>query len=673
MTCRRSPRRTQAARRNPPAARVFNGSVARSGRDRSFGSRRVAAVAVLGSLSVAALLGPAAAQGLELEVSTGYDNAADGCEPGACTLREAILAANANPGEDVVVLRPKTTYSLSIAGVGENGGLTGDLDVTGALQVVATGRGRATIDGEGLDRVFDLHAPAALEGLRITGGLARGADGAQGAGVRVVDGRFTLRDTAIVGNAGPESAVELLGDDGMTARDSEISANLGGGIIDSGGGGLRAAHAEISDNSGTGVQGFGPGSLTIYHARIERNSLRGIQEFDEGDVAAVDTIVSGNGAQAIDEHDDGGLFVRRSRLRDNGADAVTEEGDGELSVYRTKLTGSRDGAAVEHGAGGISFIKARIAFNDGVGLSEFDKGSVGLEEATLEGSPLGGVVESGEGGINLTLAKVIDSGGVGLAELDDGDVALLRSRVSGAEEAAIALDGAASLLRTRVVENGGGVAVADGSLSLGRSAIVGNAGDLGGIAALNASVALRQSTIGNNVTAGDGGGIALSGASSLDATNTTIAENLAAGSGAGVFAGSGVRARLNAVTIAANAADGLGGGIALESGATVTLDNSLIAANRSVPGNDDCFGPGLASGGGNLIGAAGGCVGLGGAGDVVVRDPRIGTLQPNGGPTSTVALRRGSRAIGAAQTDAPLRDQRNLTRRDPDAGAFERR
>ncbi|MDX6581430.1 MAG: hypothetical protein QOI10_614 [Solirubrobacterales bacterium] len=623
-------------------------------------------------VALVAALSSSSASALELHATPAPDTAPDGCEPGSCTLREAILAANANPGEDRVLVEPGHTYALSLPGGAEDASATGDLDVTGPLELVATGSGRARIDAAQIDRVLDLFAAVKLEGLELTGGLAPQAGGAQGAAIRVNAGRLTLRDSAIVANAGPESAVELIGDDGMTARDSEVSDNVGGGIIDRGGGGLRAAHTEILRNSGTGVQGFGPGSLSLYHAVISDNALRGIQEFDGGDVAAVDAIIAGNGDQAIDEQGDGGLFVRRSRLRDNGSAAVTEDGDGELSVYRSKVTGSLGGAAVERGPGGISFIKARIAFNDGIGLSESDAGSVGLEETTLEGSPLGGVVERGEGGIGLTLAKVIDSGGVGLAEFDDGDVALVRAQVSKAEGAAITFDGVGSLLRSRLVDNGGGVAIANGSLSLGRSTIVANSGEIGGIAALNAGVALRQSTVGRNFSDGDGGGIALEGTSSLEATNSTVAENLALGSGGGVFIAAGGRARLNAVTIAANEADGgPGGGISLAPGATAIVDNSLIARNRSAAESPDCFGPGLASGGGNLIGIAAGCGELGSGGDLVRRDPRIGRLQPNGGPTSTVALRRGSPAIGAARVDAPRRDQRSRTRRDPDAGAYE--
>lgn len=645
----------------------------RSGRDHGLARRRLAALVAAGSLSVGAVIATASAQALELKVSSGSDTAPNGCTDGACSLREAILAANQAPGSDVVVLRPGTTSTLALPGAGEDAAATGDLDVTGPLELVANGHGRATIDADQIDRALDLYAPVTLDGLRITGGLARDPGGAQGAGVRVIEGRLALRDTAISANAGPESALELLGGDGMTARDSEVSDNVGGGVIDRGGGGLRAAHTEISRNTGTGVQGFGAGSLTIYHARISDNALRGIQEFDEGDVAAVDVILSGNGEQAIDEQGDGSLFVRRSRLRDSGGAGATEDGDGELSIYRSKLTGSRGGAAIERGPGGIAFIKATIAFNDGLGLSEFDDGSIGLEETTLEGSPLGGAIERGEGGIDLTLAKVLGNGGVGLAEFDDGDVSLVRATISGAEDIGVTLDGVATLLRTHVTGNGGGIAVSDGSLSLGRSTIAGNSGEIGGIAAVNAKVALRQSTVGANSSAGDGGGIALVGSSSLQATNATIAENSAAGAGGGVFIGAGGAVELNAVTIASNLTETLGGGIALEPGASATVDNSLLAENRAGSSGPDCFAASLSSGGGNLVGVPGGCAGFGGGADVVGRAARIGALQPNGGPTSTVALLPGSPAIGAAQTDAPPRDQRNLTRRDPDAGAYERR
>ena len=81
-----------------------------------------------------------------------------------------------------------------------------------------------------------------------------------------MSGRLELRDSAISGNRG-ESALELVSDDGMTVRDSEISDNAAAGIVDRGGGGLRAAHTEVSRNEGTGILGDGAGGVAVYHGR----------------------------------------------------------------------------------------------------------------------------------------------------------------------------------------------------------------------------------------------------------------------------------------------------------------------------------------------------------------------------------------------------------------------
>ena len=59
---------------------------------------------------------------------------------------------------------------------------------------------------------------------------------------------------------------------------------------------------------------------------------------------------------------------------------------------------------------------------------------------------------------------------------------------------------------------------------------------------------------------------------------------------------------------------------------------------------------------------------------MVRRNPKLGKLARNGGPTKTVALKKGSPAIGEAKrSTAPGKDQRGRKRdRRPDVGAFER-
>jgi CSLREA domain-containing protein len=94
-----------------------------------------------------------------------------------CTLRAAVQEANALPGPDIINL-PGATHTLTIAGINEDAGATGDLDVTDALTINAIGIG-ATVDAGGLDRAFDL-APGPytfiVNGVTITNGNVTPAD-----------------------------------------------------------------------------------------------------------------------------------------------------------------------------------------------------------------------------------------------------------------------------------------------------------------------------------------------------------------------------------------------------------------------------------------------------------------------------------------------------------------
>jgi hypothetical protein len=67
--------------------------------------------------------------------------------PNDCSLRGAIIAANADPGADPVVinLQPGATYNLTLANATqENAAATGDLDITTGLHPVTIAGGGAT-------------------------------------------------------------------------------------------------------------------------------------------------------------------------------------------------------------------------------------------------------------------------------------------------------------------------------------------------------------------------------------------------------------------------------------------------------------------------------------------------------------------------------------------------
>ncbi len=94
-----------------------------------------------------------------------------GAAGGVCTLRAAVMEANAAAGSDTIVL-PAGTYTLSIAGRDENGAATGDLDIVASQPLTITGAAAATtiVDGGGIDRVFHNAGAFAISHVTIRNG-----------------------------------------------------------------------------------------------------------------------------------------------------------------------------------------------------------------------------------------------------------------------------------------------------------------------------------------------------------------------------------------------------------------------------------------------------------------------------------------------------------------------
>jgi hypothetical protein len=216
----------------------------------------------------------------------------------------------------------------------------------------------------------------------------------------------------------------------------------------------------------------------------------------------------------------------------------------------------------------------------------------------------------------------------------------------------------------------------------GNSAGPGSDADGGGLYADLGGLRVTGSTFSRNRAGDAGGGIEVHDTESLRLVNTTISNNRAGGNGGGIDFAGGV-ASLNAVTVARNIADadgssgGIGGGLLYDVG--LRIENSLFALNRiggtgGGSSRNDCAGEGAVdSAGHNLVSNLSLCE-LDGPGDLARRNPKLGKLRRNGGPTKTIALKKGSSAIGKARrSTAPSRDQRRRKRdRQPDIGAFER-
>ena len=124
-------------------------------------------------LGVAALLlavAPAAAATFTVNDTTDAVDAAPGdgkCATAVatCTLRAAIQEANAHAGADTIMV-PAGTYLLTIAGQGEDIAATGDLDITDDVTITGAGADNTILDGNGIDRIFDISASTvAIVGL----------------------------------------------------------------------------------------------------------------------------------------------------------------------------------------------------------------------------------------------------------------------------------------------------------------------------------------------------------------------------------------------------------------------------------------------------------------------------------------------------------------------------
>jgi CSLREA domain-containing protein len=195
---------------------------------------------------------------------------------GVCTLRAAIMEANALAGPGAIELQAGAVYTLTLTGNDEVGAL-GDLDITGDLTLTVAGGGQAVIGAHASlnDRVFEIKAgvTANFTGLTVRGGVST----APGGGINN-QGALTLRDSTVSGNAtqGPTFGAGLFNAGSLWLYDSTLSGNTSQG----GGGGLAnlgvitATNSTISGNSafdfGGGLWALG-GAATLRSTTVALN------------------------------------------------------------------------------------------------------------------------------------------------------------------------------------------------------------------------------------------------------------------------------------------------------------------------------------------------------------------------------------------------------------------
>lgn len=362
-------------------------------------------------------MAPAAAATLKV---TKKADTNDGMCNSDCSLREAVVAANADPDRDTIRV-PAGTYKLTST--------EGDLDIETEVSIEAV-HGTAVIDGQNTDRVLEITASgeAFLTGLEITDGRLQTG---RGGGI-LNAGLAYITHSAITSNTAP-SGGGVFNSGTLALRFTTVSDNTaayGGGIynesgraevetsllwknsVSSTGGGLYnlggEAHvrnstvsANRSDYSGGGIHQISPEVVTIVSSTIIGNS----SDVDNNNAGDGGGIFVGGGMQA------GGVLITNSLLFGNsdggttqhpncsggpveslGHNIIVVQHGCDLSLDPTDLDGgAATGALVDNGGPTLTYALPSVSLAVGNGPT----GTPACEGTDQRGVPRNGPCDTG--------------------------------------------------------------------------------------------------------------------------------------------------------------------------------------------------------------------------------------------------------------------------------------
>lgn len=181
----------------------------------------------------------------------------DGCNPGDCSLREAILQVNNAGLKSIITFDVDGVFTLTRPGYDDAARL-GDLDVTAELILVGNGPEETVIDGGGLDRVFHIlnNAPVVIQNVTIQNGRVSN----WGGGVYNAGGQLTLNNSVVKDNVAAAPLNTFVSADvpkaisasGIPVVTSTLTIDGGGGasvIVDVNVVNLNGTHTYMNDLS----------------------------------------------------------------------------------------------------------------------------------------------------------------------------------------------------------------------------------------------------------------------------------------------------------------------------------------------------------------------------------------------------------------------------------------
>lgn len=273
-----------------------------------------------------------------------------------CSLREAVIAANARIGLDMIQLSGDVMlYELTLIGRGEEEALTGDFDITDDLVVAGDRDIPITVDGIGKDRIFHVMqgVTTVLSGLHMTNGQT--------------NSNFQAGTGGAILNAGGQLVIE----------DSFFSNNIASGY-----GGAIENRLDIFDERGfwTGIDP--PSSLIVRRSNFSGNcgSSGGAIE-NGGNLFIVDTVFSDNQPIGECSSSDGAAIhiqygervdIKNSTFRNNqgGTGAISIWDGLDINIQNSSIfdnvgTSEYGAGGIDNWAGTVSITNTTIANNQG--------------------------------------------------------------------------------------------------------------------------------------------------------------------------------------------------------------------------------------------------------------------------------------------------------------------
>ncbi len=215
------------------------------------------------------------------------------------TLRQAIDESNKFAGRDEIRL-PAGAYKLSVQESASAPNSSGDLDILDDLVIVGAGPDVTFIDGNQIDRIFDIrpNVTLTLSGVTIRGGNSSDGGGIRNQGTLIANGlvltqnqssarggglfntgTVTLTNSTLALNAADDQGGAVFNSGTLTLVNSTVSANtakVAGGIGNSATATSSVDQSTLTENQSTGTGGgmVAPGGavVEVRNSILARNS-----------------------------------------------------------------------------------------------------------------------------------------------------------------------------------------------------------------------------------------------------------------------------------------------------------------------------------------------------------------------------------------------------------------